>query len=38
VRDRADDPAAVVVENATVRRTDVLKIDLRGGGGFVARI
>jgi alpha-glucosidase len=38
VRDRTDDPAAVVVENATLRRTDVLKIDLRGGGGFVARV
>jgi alpha-glucosidase len=37
VRDQADDPAAVVVENRTVRRGDALKIDLRAGGGFVAR-
>jgi alpha-glucosidase len=37
VRDREDDPAAVVVENTTVRRDDSLKVDLRGGGGFIAR-
>jgi len=37
VRDREDDPAAVLVENTTVRREDSLKIDLRAGGGFVAR-
>jgi len=38
VRDREDDPAAVLVEHTTVRREDTLKIDLRAGGGFVARI
>ncbi len=38
VRDREDDPAAVLVEHTTVRREDALKIDLRAGGGFVARI
>ncbi len=37
VRDREDDPAAVVVERSTVRRLDTLKVDLRAGGGFVAR-
>ena len=37
VRDREDDPAAVVVEHPTVRRQDALKIDLRPGGGCVAR-
>jgi len=26
------------VEHTTVRREDALKIDLRAGGGFVARI
>ena len=38
VRDEADEPAAVRVEHVTVRREDSLKIDLRAGGGFVARI
>jgi len=28
----------VRVEHATLRREDALKIDLRAGGGFVARI
>ena len=37
VRDREDDPAAVLVETPTVRREDVLKIDLRAGGGCVAQ-
>jgi alpha-glucosidase len=37
VRDRVDDAAAVLVERSTVRREDTLKIDLRAGGGFVAR-
>jgi len=37
VRDRADDPAAVALETATVTRDDVLTIDLRASGGFVAR-
>ena len=38
VRDEADEPAAVRVEHVTVRREESLKIDLRAGGGFVARI
>jgi len=37
VRDREDDPAAVVVQNTAVRPEDSLKIDLRAGGGFIAR-
>ena len=37
VRDEADEPAAVRVEHVTVRRDDSLTIDLRAGGGFVAR-
>ena len=38
VRDEADEPAAVRVEHVTVRARDSLRIDLRAGGGFVARI
>lgn len=37
VHDRADDPAAVKVEEATVTRDDPLAIELRAGGGFIAR-
>jgi alpha-glucosidase len=37
VRDNADDPAAVRVERSTMRRGDTLSIDLRAGGGFLAR-
>ena len=37
VHDREDDPAAVVVEHPTLHRQDALKIDLRPGGGCVAR-
>jgi alpha-glucosidase len=37
VRDRSDNPAAVVLESATVSRDDTLTIDLRAGGGFAAR-
>jgi hypothetical protein len=35
VRDRADEAAAVVLENASVARGDRLPVDLRPGGGFV---
>src|SRR5438034_887502 len=38
VRDAIDDPAAVRVEHATLRWEDDLTIDLRSGGGFVARL
>jgi alpha-glucosidase len=37
VRDRLDDPAAVVVENAAFSPRDSLEIQLRAGGGFIAR-
>jgi alpha-glucosidase len=37
VRDHKDNDAAVVVENASAQRGDVLKIELRSGGGFVGR-
>jgi alpha-glucosidase len=37
VRDRPDDPAAVTIENATAQRSDSLKIELKDGGGFIAR-
>jgi alpha-glucosidase len=37
VRDREDDPAAVKIEEATITRDDSLAINLRAGGGFVAR-
>ena len=37
VRDARDDAAAVNVEQAGVSQGDVLTIDLRAGGGFIAR-
>lgn len=37
VRDRQDDAAAVNIEKATVNRAHALTIDLRAGGGFIAR-
>jgi alpha-glucosidase len=37
VRDQPDDPAAVKVEAGTASRSDRLKLELRPGGGFVAR-
>lgn len=37
VRDKLDDPAAVIVENQTLTNRDSLKIEMRGGGGFIAR-
>ncbi|HVI80439.1 MAG TPA: glycoside hydrolase family 97 catalytic domain-containing protein, partial [Candidatus Acidoferrum sp.] len=36
VRDKLDDPAAVVVEKKIVSSGDSLKIEMRSGGGFVA--
>jgi alpha-glucosidase len=38
IRDDKQNPAAVSVEAATVKRSDVLAIDLREGGGFIARL
>ncbi|SIN77101.1 alpha-glucosidase [Singulisphaera sp. GP187] len=37
VRDQKDDPAAVKVEATTITKDDSLAIDLRAGGGFIAR-
>jgi alpha-glucosidase len=37
VRDRPGESAAVMIENATARRSDSLKIELSDGGGFIAR-
>jgi alpha-glucosidase len=37
VRDDKDESAAVMIEQTTVKRGDSLSIDLRDGGGFVAR-
>jgi alpha-glucosidase len=37
VRDQQDDPAAVKIESAGASRKDVLPIEMRVGGGFVAR-
>jgi alpha-glucosidase len=38
VRDDAAEAAAVKVETGTVRRGDALAVDLRPGGGFIARL
>ncbi len=37
VRDSRDDAAAVKVENLTASRGDSIAVDLRAGGGFIAR-
>jgi alpha-glucosidase len=37
VRDKLDDPAAVVLEKMAAAKSDSLKIEMRGGGGFIAR-
>jgi alpha-glucosidase len=37
VRDEPENPAAVRIENSVVRRTEQLAIEMRAGGGFVAR-
>ena len=38
VRDDMENPAAVKIESARLRRADTLHVDLRGGGGFIARL
>ena len=38
VRDEMENPAAVRVETATLGRSDTLKVELRAGGGFIARL
>jgi alpha-glucosidase len=37
VGDKKGDPAALSIENAVLRRSNVLTIDLAKGGGFIAR-
>jgi alpha-glucosidase len=37
VRDNMEDPAAVLIENSSVRNRDSIKIYMRPGGGFIAR-
>jgi alpha-glucosidase len=37
IRDEQDNAAAVKIETSTVRRNDVLTVELRAGGGFIAR-
>ena len=37
VRDDKENDAAMSIENATVQRSDSLKIELRSAGGFVGR-
>jgi hypothetical protein len=37
VRDRKDDAGAVEIENAAVSHADTLTIEMRAGGGFIAR-
>ena len=38
VRDEMEHPAAIRVETATMGRSDTLKVELRPGGGFIARL
>ena len=37
IRDRSDDPAAVKIEETSVTGAESIDMDLRAGGGFVAR-
>jgi alpha-glucosidase len=37
VRDDKNDAAAVTIENAAARRGDTIAVELRDGGGFIAR-
>jgi len=37
VRDKTDDPATVSIENVTASRSETLNIEMRAGGGFIAR-
>ena len=37
LRDRSDDPAAVKIEETSVTATESIDMDLRAGGGFIAR-
>jgi alpha-glucosidase len=37
VRDSSDNPASVALDSAAVSRDDVINIELKAGGGFIAR-
>jgi alpha-glucosidase len=37
IRDRSDDPAAVKIEETSMSGDDSIDMDLRAGGGFIAR-
>jgi alpha-glucosidase len=37
VRDNKENPAAVVLEEHTLQRSDTLTIEMTNGGGFIAR-
>jgi alpha-glucosidase len=37
IRDKMDDPAAFGIENANANNSEVLSIEMRVGGGFIAR-
>ncbi len=37
VRDRMEDAAALEIENRTAKRSDLIVIELRAGGGFIGR-
>ena len=37
IRDSKDNAAAVEIENMTLKRSDSLEVEFRGGGGFIAR-
>jgi hypothetical protein len=37
IRDDKSNPAAVRIENATMRSSDEVMIEMSNGGGFVAR-
>jgi alpha-glucosidase len=38
VRDKIDDPAAVLIETRKATNRDSLKVEMRAGGGFIARL
>jgi alpha-glucosidase len=38
IRDKLDDPAAVGIEKKAVTAGDVLVVEMRPGGGFIARL
>jgi alpha-glucosidase len=37
IRDRRDDPSALSIERAAVRRSESVSIEMSAGGGFIGR-